>query len=378
MENHAKYGDTIFFHDDHSLYLNLFIASELNWKPKGLVVRQETQFPDTDASKLTFHCQAPVSLTLKVRWPAWAEKGITVDVNGAGVKMDGKPGSYVDIEREWREGDQVTIRLPMTLRTEALPGNNPRIEAVFRGPIVLAGELGTEGLDKVNFWPNGQTDEVHVPTPLIPQLVCEPSDLVHSLVPVAGKPLTYQTRGVGRPKDVTLIPLYKVHFQRYSVYWKLLAEADWNDHQARIAAEEARRKTIEARIVDEVRPGEQQAETDHQFKGERTNSGDFNDHKWRDAHNGWFSYELKVIAGQAMTLRCTYWAPDVGREFDILVNGEKIATQTLPLIGKDGFSDEDYPIPTQLIQGKDKVTVKFQAHPGSTAGGVFGVLMLKP
>ena len=80
----------------------------------------------------------------------------------------------------------------------------------------------------------------------------------------------------------------------------------------------------------------------------------------------------------AMTLRCTYWAPDVGREFDILVNGEKIATQTLPLIGKDGFSDEDYPIPTQLIQGKDKVTVKFQAHPGSTAGGVFGVLMMKP
>ncbi len=221
MENHAKYADTIFFHDDRSLYLNLFIPSELNWKAKGLTIRQETRFPDTDRTRLEFHCQKPVSLALKIRWPAWAQKGMQLTVNGAEEKFAGKPGSYVDIQREWREGDVVEIRLPMSLRTEPLPGNNPRIVAIFQGPIVLAGELGTQGLDKFRFWTDDQTVLGRMPTPPIPQLVCEPDELIGKLAPVPGKPMTYQTKGIGRPAEVTLSPLYKLHYQRYAVYWKL-------------------------------------------------------------------------------------------------------------------------------------------------------------
>ncbi|MBM3302708.1 MAG: glycoside hydrolase family 127 protein, partial [Deltaproteobacteria bacterium] len=76
MENHAKYGDSIYYHDNHSLYVNLFIASELNWREKGLVVRQETKFPDEDRTRLTFRTRKPVRLALKVRYPGWAVSGI--------------------------------------------------------------------------------------------------------------------------------------------------------------------------------------------------------------------------------------------------------------------------------------------------------------
>ena len=91
---------------------------------------------------------------------------------------------------------------------------------------MLAGELGTQGLEKINFWTHDQSDLVRVPTPPIPQLVCEPAELVSKLAPLPGKPMTYQTKGIGRPAEVTLSPLYKLHYQHYAVYWKLLSELD--------------------------------------------------------------------------------------------------------------------------------------------------------
>jgi hypothetical protein len=378
MENHAKYAETIYFHDNQTLYVNLFIASELTWKAKGLVVRQETQFPESDAVKLTLRCEKPLPLALKIRWPSWAQKGFGVVINGKETKMDGKPGSYVTLERDWHDGDTVELRLPMSLQKEELPANNPRIVALLHGPIVLAGELGTEGLEKVNPWSQEQCGLDHIPTPILPQVLCEPGELLGKLEPVAGKSMTYRTKGIGRPAEITLSPFYKLHYQRYSVYWKLLNEAEWKERQDQIAAEEAKHKADEARIVDEVRPGEQQPEVDHKFRGERSKAGDFRDCKWRDAVNGWFSYEMKVAAEKPMTLRCRYWGSDVGRHFDILIDGEKIATQTLPKDKESGLFYEDYAVPAPLVQGKERVTVTFQARPGSIAGGVFHVLMLKP
>ena len=378
MENHAKYPETIFYFDERSLYLNLFIPAELRWKARGLTVRQETKFPENDSTKLTFHCEKPQAFALKLRWPAWALNGLHAAVNGAEVKLEGKPGSYVGIEREWKDGDVVEIRLPMALHTEDLPGNNPRIKAVLYGPIVLAGELGTEGLEKTNFWLKNQLDLNRAPTPRIPQLVCEPEELLSKIEPVVGNPLTFRTHGIGRPADITLSPLYKLHFQRYSVYWNLLTKADWAKHEAQIAAEAAERKAFEVRIVDEIQPGEQQPETDHNLKGDRTRTGEFSGRKWRDASNGWFSYDLKTAANEKLTLRCTYWGSDSKREFDILIDGQKIATQKLNKSKPNQFLEVDYAIPAELTKSKDPVTVKFQSCSGDVAGGIFGILLLKP
>ncbi|OHE82809.1 MAG: hypothetical protein A2107_06295 [Verrucomicrobia bacterium GWF2_62_7] len=265
----------------------------------------------------------------------------------------------------------------MKLWLEAMP-DDPNVVAVLYGPIVLAGELGTQSLDKINPYVHRQLDLERLPTPDIPILVCGPDKLLAYIEPVPDKPLTFRTRGIGQPKDVTLIPYYRLHHQRLAVYWPLLSEAGWKQKLAAKAAEEAKRKTYEARIVDEVQPGEQQPETDHGFKGEKTNAGEFHGRKWRDAHAGWFSYELKTLSDKPMVLVCSYWGSDGGRrEFDILVDGERIATQKLAKNKPGEFFDVEYPISNQLTAGKQRVAVRFQAHPQAIAGGVFGLRMMK-
>ena len=367
IENHAKYADTIFMHSADTLYVNLFIPAELTWKEKGLVVRQETSFPASDTIKLRFQCAKPVKLTVKVRRPYWA------------VEVAGKVGAdgYLTYDRVWRDGDTLDVRLPMALRTETLPGT-PNIVALLYGPVVLAGELGTAGMPS-SYSPS-QTALNNVPSPDVPVLVCDAKDLLSRVEPIANQPLHFRTRGIGQPQDISLIPFWQMHHQRYSVYWKRLSAADWQAKKTELAAMEAQRKAYEIRLVDEVQPGEQQPEIDHQQQGERTQSGSFQDRKWRDANQGgWFSYAVKVLPAQPMTLVCTYWGDDAGaREFDILVDGEKAASQKLNHNRPGEFFEATYPVPEKFTHGKDRVTVRFQAQPGRFAGGLFGLRVLKP
>ena len=235
MENHAKYGDTIFFHDDHSLYLNLFIASELTWREKNLVVRQDTQFPEKDLAHLTFKCPQPVALALKVRWPAWALPAISIRVNGHNQTMSGTPGSYVTIDRTWHNGDRVDIHLPMTLHTEPLPGTT-NILAFLYGPIVLAGDLGTNNLPSV--YDSDQTASAKLTDPAVPVLLAGPNDVLKH-VRATRDPLVFRTHDLGQPDEVRLIPFYQANHIRYSVYWTLVDPVEWHKHNARADASSA-------------------------------------------------------------------------------------------------------------------------------------------
>ena len=224
MENHSKYTDTIYFHDADSLYVNLFIASELSWPGRGISVRQETKFPESDATVLKIKAAKPVTFALKVRHPAWAGEGFKVSVNGKHQTLESAPGSYFTLSREWHDGDSVKIQLPMKLRVEFLPGVSNEA-ALVCGPIVLAGGLGTNGLP--NPFARGEKDYSTVPDPAAPVFVCDAARLLDHVQPVARQPLTFRTHGIGRPQDVTLIPFYQMHRQRYSVYWKLLSATEW-------------------------------------------------------------------------------------------------------------------------------------------------------
>jgi len=375
MENHAKYADTIYFHDANSLWVNLFIASELNWAEKGISVRQETKFPERDTTVLKFKAEKPVTLALKIRHPAWATEGMKISVNGKRQKIESAAGSYATVEREWRDGDTVEIRLPMKLHTEFLPDTTNEI-ALLYGPIVLAGELGTNGMP-ARLTANGQGDFNRVADPSVPMFATTSDQLVKHVKPVRGQPLTFRTDGIGRPADVTLIPFYEMHHQRYSVYWKLISEADWQEHAVQIAAADARRMAEEARVVDVVRPGEQQSETDHKLAGGDTQTGEFNGHKWRHA-NDWFSYEVKVLPGEPQQLVATFWGGEAGtREFDILVDGKVVGTEKLDNNQPGEFFDVAFPLAPELTRGKSSVTVKFAAHPGNFAGGVFGLRVVR-
>ena len=379
MENHTKYGEAIYAHSADALWVNLFIPSEVEWKEKGVTLRQETKFPDSATTRLTFKCARPVKFTLKLRWPAWAQTFI-VKVNGQTLSFAGvEPHSYLPLAREWRDGDVVEYTLPMKLHTEPLL-HTTNIFAVLYGPIVLAAELGSDGMAALNLYQNNHNQNFYrnLPAPVTPVFVAAGRDFLSGIKPVAGRPLTFETHDIVQPRDVTLIPFYRMHHQRYSVYFEAFTPAEWASHQAELRAAEARRKAFEERIIDDVRPGEQQSEVDHAFKGEKSSSGG-DSPKWRDARDGgWFEYRMRVTAGQPAELLVTYWGSDGGnRQFDILVDGQRIATEKLAARRPNELIDQSYAIPAALTQGKEHLTIRFQAQPGNFAGGVFGLRLLR-
>ena len=218
MENHGKYGEAIYAHDGASLYVNLFIASELSWPERGLIVRQETAFPEAAGTRLQIAARQPVRLALKVRQPAWCAPGLTLKVNGATVAATADAAGYATIDREWRDGDSVEIALSLALHTEALPGD-PATVAVFYGPVVLAGELGTDGLPPGGAYAPDQQDFAKWPTPPVPVLGADAAGVMAGFKPAAGQPLTFKAGVSGRPEGITFVPFYRLHHERYSIYW---------------------------------------------------------------------------------------------------------------------------------------------------------------
>jgi hypothetical protein len=255
--------------------------------------------------------------------------------------------------------------------------DNPKRVALLYGPIVLAGDLGPQekeaprvpvfvtGGKPLRSWVRPASGEA--PTRGAPTLHAAGGA---SLVDAS----TFRTRGVGRPADVALVPFYALHHRRYSVYWDLFTEAQWRQREAEYRAEEARQRELAARTIDHLAIGEMQPERDHNVQGEKTGAGEFGGRKWRHAvDGGWFSFEMRVPPDQPVDLVLTYWGSDSGgREFDILVDGTKIATQTLRNNKPNQFFDVVHPLAEELTRGKEKVTVRLQGHPGRIAGGLFG------
>jgi uncharacterized protein len=365
MENHAKYGQAIYFHSADALYVNLFIASELNWKERGVRVKQETRFPDQGTTTLAFTCAKPAEFTLKVRHPYWA-KTIGVRVNGETIKSGTAPSTFIEIRRQWQSGDKVELSLPMDLRLETMPDNPNRV-AVMYGPLVLAGKLGA-----VNDPAANNTD-------FVPVLVSEGRAPSAWLSPLAAQPCSFRTENVGRPREAVLIPFFRMHDQRYTVYWDVFTAEQWQAREAAYKAELQARRELEARIVDELKIGEMQPERDHNLQGEKTQAGDAFGRKWRHATDGgWFAFTLKCQPEGQQELLVTYWGGDAGnREFDVLVDGQKVATEKLENNRPGKFYDAVYALPDNLTRGRTQVAVKFQALPNKWAGGVFGVRLLK-
>jgi len=371
MENHVKYGDSIYFHDDDSLMVNLFIASELNWKAKGVKVRQETKFPNEPKTQLVISCEKPLKLAVKIRHPYWITSGMEVTVNGEKVKADSSPGEYLTIDRKWSDGDKIDVALPLNLRLERMQ-NRPSRAAIMYGPILLAGQLGREGFTDEMPYTSKHWSYSRVPTPPVPELIDDGKPPMEWMEKVPGEELKFETIDAGRPVDVTLIPFYKAHHQRYSVYWDFYGKQEFEEVTAAREAEKARLKEIDGRTIDVCEP-EEEIEKAHGLKSESSQSGAANGRHWRHADaNGWFSYEMKVSADKPCDVMLTFWGDDAGdRGFDILVDGTKIASQTLTGGKPEQFVDVTYPIPEKLTKGKDKVTVRFQPHEGKMAGGIY-------
>ncbi len=365
MENHSKYGKNIYYHNDNELFLFQFIASELNWKEKGLNVVQNTKYPEEHGTTLEFTCENPVQLAIQVRYPYWAANGIEILVNGSKKRVKQEPGSFVSVEKKWKTGDKLEVRIPFSLRLESMPDDSNRV-AVMYGPLVMTGDLGP-------LVDSASKDAMYVPV-----LMTENRDPSAWMKPVKGKQNTFVTSNVGRPRDIEMKPFYSIYDRRYSVYWDLFNEAGWNARQAEYKAELERIRKIKEAEIDFVQPGEMQPERDHKFKGGKTAPGSFKERANRESRGGWFSFDMKIKADTPVALAVEYWGGFPGsKTFDILVNDKVIATENISG-KKDGqFITVQYDIPEEISRGRSKINVKFQAHPGNMAGPVFGVRTIK-
>ena len=361
MENHVKYGKNIYFRGkDGSLFVNLFIPSILNWKEKGVVVKQESNVPATNTVTFSVAAVKPTSFALRIRKPQWANT-VAVQVNGTAQKAVPDSSGYVVINRRWVGSTKVTFTTPAEFHTQSMP-DNPNRKALFYGPVLLAGLLG---------------DKEPEPSE-IPVFVTADSNANH-WVKKTGKPLVFETKGIGTPKDVTLIPFNQVADEHYSIYWDVFTPQEWSVQQQRYEEDKARQKQLEAQTVDNLRLGEMQPERDHELVGEKLATGDEHNRKWRLAEDsGYFSFSIKVDPVQQNTLVATYWGMDNrGRNFDIYVNETKLATEDLNKYKASKFYDVAYAIPQALTTNQQKAIIKFVPKSRNAAGPVYGIKIIK-
>jgi len=381
MENHARYGEFIYTHNTDTLSVNLFIASELQWPERGLALRQETRFPEEAATTLVIGKAPAAPITLRVRHPFWVEAAqLPVSVNGEPVATTSRPGGFAEIKRVWQAGDRVRVELPMKLRI-ARQAQCPGWVSVFNGPILLAGELGGEGLVQKDFIGPYTPIKAFRSLNRAPVFVAgSDAEVLARIAPVPGRPGSFRTTGLAQPADVTLSPFLNVHFQRYAIYWPLSDPAHAAELQRQVAAAERLEQELEANTIDRVRLGEQQPETDHQLRFEKspTGYGPLGKHFRALAEDGWFSFELKLPpAGTKAAVRLVYWGRDNGPEFDLQVDGTVIATVKVQATGNEEYYGVEYPIPTATMEGKDKVTVRIQTKPGKPAVAMYDLRLVR-
>jgi hypothetical protein len=368
IENTARFGEGIYFQQENELWVNLYIASTLDWKEAGIQLHMETRYPQDGKIRITVEAAAPKKATLHLRIPSWLQASAEASINAERITAPATPGSYLTLTRDWKSGDVIELHLPLSLRIRPSM-DDPTIVSFFHGPVVLAGKLGRDLMPASDI--GGHTDNEKSPPFPVPFLVADsPADTLRLLRPDPSSPLEYNATmrdpKSGGPVEVKLAPFYQVHHQRYALYWKTVKPGD-------VAAHLKKHEGIGDGTMSFI--GDAEAEKSRGFQGGKTSTGGFNGRQWRDARDGgWFSYRLPVFPGNKPELICTYWGGEnVRRVFDILVEDKKIATQTLDQNKPNEFFDVSYPIPQELTRGKQFVTIRFQAPPDGQAGGVFDV-----
>ena len=385
MEDHSKYNEFIYTHQHDSLFLNLYIPSVLNWKNKGVEIKQQTNFPYEEKTKLVI-TKGASHFTLMVRYPYWVAAGkLQIKVNGKTVSYQSKPTSYIGIERNWRKGDVVDISLPMHNSIEHLP-NVPDYIAIMHGPILLGAKTGTEDMKGMiaddSRWghiPSGKM----LPLDKAPIIIADSmSEITNSLVPIKNKPLYFTVPNLKliNPIKVVLEPFYKIQESRYMMYWLSLSNEGYQKYIDSIAASEKEKLDLDKRTVDFITPGEQQPEVDHAMQSDKSRTGNNQDQMFREAFNGgYFSYNMVTNNETGLSLLVRYWGAEWGsHKFDIYIDNEKLASEDNT--GKwnlSQFKEISYPIPDGMIKGKANVRVKFVALDESSAGPVYYVRLVK-
>lgn len=390
MENHGKYGEMIYSHKASDIYVNLFIASTLDWKQKNITITQTTQFPFGEKSQIKLTLKHPQTFTLYIRKPSWVGQKFQIMINGKlfeyaneDVKED---AGYVAINRKWKEGDLISICLPMKTNLVGLPDNS-NWGCLMRGPVVLAAVTDTTDLVGLE-GDGGRFDHIAsgplYPLSKSPMLVIDSitsidtahvNDKVRLLNP---RILTFDAASLisdEKNRRLKLIPFFKVRDARYMVYWPIARKEHLAQRRKQLNNEDAKLLPLRARTVDYVVAGEQQPETDHLMESEHSLTGIIGDRHWRSTGNGFFSYQMKMDS-TVRSLRVTYLNKDDTGGLQIKVNGHLISPPINKKVSQDAFFWIDYPIKPDLAKDS-AVEVKFINVPGRNNCHIFDVRFLR-
>lgn len=384
MENHGKYSQFVYTHDgDDVLDINLFVPSSLKWG--ATTVTQHTDFPDAESDRITVNCPSPRTFTMRIRQPQWCD-GFGVKINGKDIHSYSPVDGYIELTREWKDGDIVDLSLPMKVTLVEMPNVSDYV-AIMRGPIVLGAKISTDDLDGLvaddGRWGHIAHGRLFSSSE-VPSLIGESKDIeakLNNMKRLPGDKPRYKVDGLfeGEFANLLLEPFADIHDSRYMMYWLTMSPKQWEEAQALRKTKEAEQLRIDGLTIDAVNFGEQQPEVDHKMKQDHSEVGNYQGQSYRHAENGWFSCELETGGHTDLSLLAKYWGNESGnRTFDILIDGEVLTTcDNAALTGKSEFVDVAYDIPEHMLKGKDIITVTYRSHPGHYAGGLYYLRLLR-
>ena len=372
VEALSKLGNSIYFHEGDTVYVNMFIASVLDWKEKKVRIEQKGRFPEEQGTVLTIGMDSGSEFTIKIRVPDWASKGIILKINGKEQQAAISAASYyMTIKRFWNNGDVVELSYPMSLRIQRIKGDSD-IASFMYGPIVLAGMVQRD--QYVN---NASENNVPLAPSGIPlndwYLLADAKNPQSWLVPVIDQPLTFVTNGINR--QITFKPLYKTAAEAYGIYWLILNESSQRYKTILKEIDSQKQREVQ-RVIDRVIIGNNVSETEHAFQG----TAGINYQAGRACREGgMWSWKLKALPDAQMTLLCTYFTGDhYARYFDIVVEGQIVGTLLVPMSPPSKFVEVEYALPLELTKDKTTVTVEFRPRDNCSAGPIYGIAMMKP
>lgn len=336
MESHAKHADSIWWSDARTLYVNLFIPSELDWPERGLAVSMDTAMPLEGRATLTVKRAPRAVQALAIRLPGWA-KAPVLTVNDVAAKPVLRDG-YAVLERRWRAGDVVKVTLPMAVASHPTPGDASMVAFTY-GPLVLAADMGPA---------DAQFEGVG------PALVTA-SAATGALVPAGG---AGQFRAVGALDEaLTFKPFFSQYDRRAAVYFPTFTPAGWAGAKAGYVQAQEEARTLARRTSDIIHLGEMQPERDHQFRSEHSEVVNWSGRSARRLRPGESMRMVLARRPGAAVLRVLVARGDADRKMGISVDGQPLGAGQQVEGGEGHFAAIYYPVPGNGAKPQAEVAV---------------------
>ena len=382
FEAPAKFAQMIYAHKDNSLYVNLFIPSMLNWKEKGVQIQQSTAFPDENKSVLTLKTLSAQYFNLKIRKPYWAEnKDFTVSINGETIETETTNG-YITISRKWKNEDKIQISFSPLLKVIKIK-NSTRYYAITYGPIVLGTKINNTNIGKEEFrYPRKTIGDIIIPMSEAPVLFGDINSITHNIKRLPTKELMFEYNSPIKD-SVILMPFNRIHFSRYAIYMIHINSIQEYKNTVSYGNSYTKSKTeVKGINIDVVDIGDTDSEQMHKMEAVNSfsESYDYTSHLRRAINGGYFMYNLKTLPQNQQYLYVVFRGNDQDTfSFDILVDGHIIKTFTRNKNEKilaTQYYIEYIPIPQELTNNKQNITVKISAKLKETTGDILDLRII--